>query len=227
LENTLNLAPMPDHGRVGRPEWQALWLQFEAVTTPLRAAGLACDIETCGGQNVIYVNLPDGSHLVIADEHDLPDRLADVTGWRVTRGHHDNPTVEGLAYDSTPEGAHSQYGADTAELLPAIATFVRSLPDVDTQAAGQSLRELLQRTPPQYAVSFVGVGSQHAPAGRIVSGPFDTHLEAVKEYGFQTHQLEQDGWRMVHEQGGTSWPLTVWHSRDVVQVVFVARLPSS
>ena len=221
----MNLAPMPDHGRVSRPEWQALWLQYEAITTPLRAAGLACDIETCGGQTVIYANLPDGSHLVIADDHDLPDRLADVTGWRVTRGHKDNPTVEGLAYDSTTDGEYSKYGADIAGMLAAIAIFMHHLRDVDTQAAARVLGKSLLRT--LYAVNVVRVCSQHASTGQIISDPFDTRQKAVEEYGSQTNQLEQDGWRKVHEQGGSDWPLTVWQRDEVVALVFVIRLATS
>nr|WTB35217.1 hypothetical protein OG781_42310 [Streptomyces sp. NBC_00830] len=218
---------MPDHGRVNRPEWQALWLQYEAVTTPLRAAGLACDIDTCGGQNVMYVDLPDGSHLVIADDHDLPDRLDDVTGWRVTRGHHDNPTVSGLAYDSTAEGEHSKYGADIARMLAAVALFMHQVHDVDTQTAGQVLGESVLRTTQLYAVEFLGVASRHTPAGRILCGPFETHHEAVKEYGWTTHELEKAGWRKVHEQGGTEWPVTAWQRDQAVQLIFVSRVTTS
>ncbi|WP_327349638.1 hypothetical protein OG772_20360 [Streptomyces sp. NBC_01321] len=134
---------MPDHGRVNRPEWQALWLQYEAVTTPLRAAGLVCDIETCGGETVIYVNLPDGTHLVIADDHSLPDRLADVTGWRIVRSHEDNPNFDGLLYDSTAEGEHAQLAAEVRSMLAAIALYLRDLRDADTVAAGQALGESL------------------------------------------------------------------------------------
>lgn len=216
----MNLAPLPDHGRVNRPEWQTLWLQYEAVTTPLRAAGLVCDIDTCGGETVIYVNLPDGTHLVIADDHSLPDRLDDVTGWRIVRSHKDNPNFDGLLYDSTAEGEHGQYAASIKSMLAAIAIYLKDLRNVDTQTAGQVLGESLVNR--SYGVGVLGVSPEHTAHGLIVSGPFDTHLEAVKEYGFHTHQLEQDGWTQVHEQGGTEWPLTVWHRRQVVRTVFVA-----
>ncbi|MGW3657185.1 hypothetical protein ACWD6R_16490 [Streptomyces sp. NPDC005151] len=216
---------MPDHARVNRPEWQALWQQYEAVTTPLRAAGLACDIETSGGETVIYANLPDGTHLVIADDHSLPDRLADVTGWRIVRSHVDNPNHDGLLYDSTAEGEHGQHAADIRTMLAAVAIYLHDLRDPDTKTAGQVLGMSLIETPERFAVSFVGVSTGHTPTGQITSGPFDTHLQAVKEYGWQTHQLEQDGWQMVHEQGGTEWPLTIWHRREeAAQIVFVARV---
>ncbi|MGW1157797.1 hypothetical protein ACWD48_06125 [Streptomyces sp. NPDC002519] len=223
MEIALNLAPLPDHGRVDRPEWQALWMQYEPVTMPLRMAGLVCDVETCGGQTHLTVDLPDGTHLVIADADALPDRLEQVTGWIVTRGHHDNPTYDGLVYDSTEGGEHAKHGADIVTLLAAIALYLKSLPGADTQAAGARLGELLLATAQRFAVSFVGVNSQHVGCGRVITGPFGSQEEAVKEYGWQTHLLEEDGWQMVHEQGGTDWPLTVWQRRGVLQTVFVSR----
>ncbi|MCT9003511.1 hypothetical protein [Streptomyces rhizosphaerihabitans] len=225
MENALNLAPLPDHGRVGRPEWQALWMQYEPVTTPLRAAGLVCDIETCGGQTVIYADLPDGTHLVIADHDALPDRLEQVTGWHVRRSHHDNPTYDGPVFDSTEGGEYEKHGADIVTMHAAIALHLKSLIDADTQSAGAKLGQLLLATVQRFAVSFVGVDSQHASRGRVIAGPFDSHAEAVKEYGWQTHLLEEGGWQMVHEQGDTDWPLAVWRRRDVLQVVFVSRQP--
>lgn len=220
----MTLAPMPDHGRVNRPEWQALWLQYDAVTTPLRAAGLACDIDTAGGQNVIYVNLPDGTHLVIADEHELPTRLDDVIGWRIVRSHEDNPNFDGLIYDSTAEGEHGKYAADIKSMLAAVAIYLHGLGDADTKTAGQVLGESVSDRSQLYGVGVLGVTPEHTAVGRIVSEPFDTHLQAVKEYGFYTHQLEQDGWTQVYEQGGTEWPLTVWHRRQVVRTVFVTPI---
>ena len=215
---------MPDHGRVGRPEWQALWMQYEPVTMPLRAAGLVCDIETCGGQAVIYVNLPDGTHLVIADDDALPERLEQVTGWRIGRGHHDNPNFDALVYDSTEGGEHEKHCADVVSMLAAIALFLKDLRDVDTQAAGIRLGEALLASAQRFAVAVTGVTSQHAAHGRVICGPFDSHRKAVKEYGWQTHLLEEGGWKTVHEQGGSEWPLTVWQRRDVVVLVFVTRL---
>ncbi|WP_217572578.1 hypothetical protein [Streptomyces sp. GbtcB7] len=219
----MNLAPLPDHGRVGRPEWQALWMQYEPVTMPLRAAGLVCDVETCGGQTVIYADLPDGSHLVIADHDALPDRLEQVTGWSIGRAHHDNPNIDVLVFDSTEGGEHEKHGADIVTMLAATALHLKSLTDADTQSAGAMLGDLLLATAQRFAVSFVGVDSQHAGRSRPITGPFDSHAKAVKEYGRQTRLLEEGGWQMVHEQGGTDWPLTVWQRRDVLQVVFVSR----
>ncbi|MEU4095519.1 hypothetical protein [Streptomyces sp. NPDC026673] len=221
----MNLAPPPDHGRTGQREWQALWRQYETVTLPLRASGLPCDIETAGSQYVIYVNLPDGSHLSVSDEHELPTRLADVNGWRIVRGHEDSPNHDGLVYDSTAEGEHSQHGADVVTMLAAIALHLKALPDADTQSAGAALGELLLVNAQRFAVSFVGVNGQHIGSGRVLTGPFDSREQAVKEYGWQTHLLQDDGWQMVHEQGGTEWPLTVWVRRGVLQAVFVSRQP--
>lgn len=219
----MNLAPMPDHRLVDRPEWQSLWLQYEAVTTPLRAAGLPCDIDTCGGQTVITVDLPDGSYLVIASVDALPNRFCDVTGWTLVRSHEDNPTIGGLVYDSTEDGEYAQRGADVAPLHAAIALHLTTLPDADTQTAGEALHAVLEDSRALFSVTTVGVNSQHVATKRLMSGPFDNHVEAVKEYGWQTHLLETDGWSQVHESGGTQWPVTVWQRQDVVQTVFVSR----
>ncbi|WP_324787160.1 hypothetical protein [Streptomyces sp. H51] len=219
------IAPLPDHGRVNRPEWQALWRQYEPVTTPLRMVGLVCDIETCGGETLVLVDLPDGTHLVLADHDSLPDRLEQVTGWCIVRDHHDNPNFRALVFDSTEGGEHARHGADIVSMLAAITLYLKSLPDADTQAAGTRLGEFLLAAAQRFAVSFVGVDSQHAGQAGPLNGPFDNHAEAVKEYGWVTHRLEEAGWKCVHEQGGTDWPLTLWQRRDVVQIVFVSRLP--
>ncbi|MER6923443.1 hypothetical protein [Streptomyces spiralis] len=216
---------MPDHGRANRPEWQALWQQYEPVTTPLRSVGLVCDVDPCGGQTVLFVDLPDGSHLAIHDQEELPNRLEQVTGWIIQRGHRDNPTYDALVYDSTEGGEHAAHGADIVTMLAAIALHLKTLPDADTREAGTKLGELLLATAQRFAVSFLGVNSQHTGHGRIISGPFDSQGEAVKEYGWQTHLLEESGWELVHEQGGTTWPVTAWKRRDVLQIVYVSRQP--
>ncbi|MGW4140008.1 hypothetical protein ACWELV_24875 [Streptomyces mirabilis] len=220
----MNIAPLPDHGRASRPEWQALWMQYEPVTTPLRMVGLVCDIETCGDQTVIYVNLPDGTHLVIADADGLPDRLEQVTGWRIGRSHHDNPNFDALVFDSTEGGEHEGQGADVISMLAAVALHLKTLPDVDTQATGTKLGKVLLASGQRFAVAVTGVNSQHAAYSRMISAPVGSQPEAVKAYSRQTHLLEEDGWKAVHEQGGADWPLTVWQRRDVVVLVFVTRL---
>ncbi|WP_073947588.1 hypothetical protein [Streptomyces kebangsaanensis] len=217
---------MPDHRRVDRPEWQALWRQYEPVTTPLRAAGLVCDVDTCGGQTVIYANLPDGTHLAIGCGNDcLPDRLQDVTGWIITRGHDDNPNYDGLAYNSSEGGEHAQHGADIISMLAATALYLGTLPDPDTRQAGDRLGKALLATAQRFAVSFTGVDAQHATKSGHLCGPFDSQAQTVKEYGWQTHLLQESGWDLVHEQGGDDRPLTVWRRAGAVQVVFVSRLP--
>jgi hypothetical protein len=220
----MNIAPLPDHGRVGRPEWQALWQQYEPVTTPLRVAGLACDVDTCGGQTVILVDLPDGTYLVIASDDALPDRLEQVTGWRVTRSHRDNPNFDALVFDSTDGGEHEGLHADIISLLAAVALYLKSLSDVDTQTVGTKIGEILMASAHRFAVAVTGVNSQHASQSAVFSGPFASHHETVKQYGWQTHLLEEGDWKKVHEQGGTEWPLTVWKRRDAVLLVFVTRL---
>jgi hypothetical protein len=117
-------APMPNHGRTDRPEWRRLWVQYKPVTTPLRACGLPCDVETSGGQTVIYVDLPDGSHLVISDEHELPDQFTDVKAWQVTWEHTDNPTVYAQVYDSTETGDQRMHGAAVEPMLSTVLGWV-------------------------------------------------------------------------------------------------------
>ena len=120
----MQLAPMPDHGRVGRPDWQPLWADYAPVTTPLRALGMPVDIETCGGETHITVDLPDGSFLLIAGTDSLPNRLSTVTGWRVMRGHEDNPTVDLGIYDSTVDGEQNGNGPDLTAMLGAVTAWL-------------------------------------------------------------------------------------------------------
>ncbi|MFE2578842.1 hypothetical protein [Streptomyces sp. NPDC059378] len=217
---------MPDHRNIDRPEWQALWQQYEPVTTPLRAAGLPCDIDTCGGQTVIYVDLPDGTHLVIADEDALPNLLEHVTGWNIQRNHRDNPTFfEPAFFDSMPGGEHEKHGADIVPMLAAVAHHLKSLTDPNTQAAGTKLGEILLANAQRFTVNVLGVTAQHAAHGQVTSGPFSSHEAAVSVHSWQTHLLEESGWQQVHTQGDPDWPLTVWHRHGVLAVVFVGRLP--
>ncbi|MFF3493757.1 hypothetical protein ACFYWS_20660 [Streptomyces sp. NPDC002795] len=219
----MKLAPRPDHGRTSRPEWQSLWAEFESVTTPLRAAGLVCDIETCGGNTVITVDLPDGSHLLLHDEDGLPDRLNDVTGWMASRGHGDNPTFDEAFYDSTESGEQARFGGDVAPLLEAIAAYLTVRPDDGTRDAGRTLSAVLKATERVRRVTSFTVTPQHTPLRRGLGDSIDGHTEAVKEYGWQTYLLGEAGWECVHQQGGDQWPISVWKRREALQVVFLQR----
>ncbi|REE61465.1 hypothetical protein BX257_4044 [Streptomyces sp. 3212.3] len=190
------------------------------MTNPLRMAGLACDIEDGNGR-VIYVNLPDGSHLVIGAADELPATLDEVTGWTVTRGHEDNPNFDALVYDSTPDGEHSHHAADIRALLSALAMYLLGLPDDENRASGRHLGDIVMRTKPALSIVTIGVNGQHTPTRRVLSGPFEGTAEAVKDYGWHTHLLQDDGWELAHEQGGEEWPLTVWHRHQQVLVVFL------
>ncbi|MFC1415411.1 hypothetical protein [Streptacidiphilus cavernicola] len=133
----MQLAPMPDHGRVGRPDWQSIWDDYEPVTTTLRTLGLPVDIETCGGENHITVDLPNGSHLLIVGHYSLPNRIGAVPGWRVMLADDDNPTVDDTVYDSTPDGEHSSNGPLANAMLAAVMGWViENYPETaDTLAA--------------------------------------------------------------------------------------------
>ncbi|WP_328404027.1 hypothetical protein OHS70_34330 [Streptomyces sp. NBC_00390] len=203
------LAPMPDHNRTGDPLWRKLWHTYEPVITPLRRLHLVTDVETGGGGEFgIVVALKDGSHLWISSVGDLPTDPSDLQGFLVARHHEDTPTVDEIVYDSTPDGEQAANGNNIVPLFLAISAFVTA----------RNLR------PPLITLSSVrqfGVGKDHRQHGKVLVGPFDNSHEAVKQYGYETYALMQSGWRCIHEQGGTDWPLTVWEREGAVLTVFL------
>ncbi|GAA3371156.1 hypothetical protein GCM10020367_20680 [Streptomyces sannanensis] len=120
-------APMPDHGRVNDPLWQLLWTRYSRVITPLRRFGLPTDIETCGGEFVIYADLPDGTHLTLASEHSLAMDPDANNGWVLSRDHRDNPTVHEVLYDSSDAGPDHTNGLDRGPLLGAVLELLDRL----------------------------------------------------------------------------------------------------
>ncbi|WP_042366783.1 hypothetical protein [Streptacidiphilus neutrinimicus] len=175
---------MPDHRRVDRPEWQALWHSYEPVTTPLRALGLPVDIETCGGQTIILVDLPDRSQLVISDEDALPNRISEVKGWAVSHGHEDRyggTSYDLPFYDSTSEGAHQAAGPGVGPMLDAVTAWVHreypagsttelSLERTGREAAARSATASPSSTQPAPGTA-ARVGAARAAHPRIVEPP--------------------------------------------------------
>jgi len=171
---------MPDHRRVDRPEWQALWRAYEPVTTPLRAMGLPVDIETCGGQTIILADLPDGSHLLISDADALPNHLSEVEGWAVSHGREDpygGTHYTMPFYDSTPDGAQQTAGPEIGPMLVAVTEWVRGEYPAGTATALKLVstsREAAARSatgPPPAAEPVPRTGTTGPPHLRIVEPP--------------------------------------------------------
>jgi hypothetical protein len=143
----MNPVPFPDHGRVNDPLWQHLWATYSDVITPLRAAGLVTDMETCGGENHIRVELGDGTFLTIAGRDALPvDRYAaetgddaELNGWSVMRLHEENPDYFARIYDSTDDGPAEANGTAVTPMLTAIAQHLAGSKHPNIHAAGQAL----------------------------------------------------------------------------------------
>ncbi|UNO42176.1 hypothetical protein [Streptomyces sp. MST-110588] len=204
------MAPMPVHGNTDDPLWRKLWNAYEPIITALRRIPLVTDVEISGGMVGITAQLTDGSHLWISSVEELPLDLSDVEGFIVRRAHEDNPTIDETVYDSTEDGEHTQHGNDPVSLVQAIGVFV-------TQ------RRLAPRRVDLVSVQMQGVSARHQSLSQLVQGPFDARHAAIKEYGYVTHDLMQRGWRCIHEQGGTAWPLTIWERNGEVVTVYLAH----
>jgi hypothetical protein len=245
-------APFPNHGRTSRPLWQHLWATYSDVINPLRDMGLPTDVETCGGENFIWVELPDGSHLSISATEALPVDRDELTGWHV--GHmlrDDRPGFTGLVYDSTEDGLNAANGADVAPLMAAITAHLDAYstrpaapdevvelistllgitdvsspqppPGLDVVTLVASPESATDPQPdPQLEVVALVTDLRKTTLDQFVSGPYEHSREALKEYGWRTHCLAEEGWQLLFERGGTELPLTVWHRPWQLQVVVV------
>ncbi|MCK7627252.1 hypothetical protein MUU72_29855 [Streptomyces sp. RS10V-4] len=204
-------APFPTHSNINHPLWRKLWQAYEPLITALRRIPLSTDVEISGGMFSITAELTDGSHLWVSSVEGLPFDPTDVQGYQVRRAHQDNPTIDELVYDSTEDGEDSRYGNNVVPLIQAVAAFVAE-------------RGLAVRLIDLLSVQIQGVSAKHRPLSELVQGPFDDRHVAVKEYGYATHDLMQRGWRCIHEQGGTVWPLTVWEREGEIATVFLAHV---
>ncbi|MFD9792076.1 hypothetical protein ACFWXK_14120 [Streptomyces sp. NPDC059070] len=206
-----HLAPMPTHGATGHSLWRSLWNAYEPVITALRRIPLVTDVETMGGMFGITTQLTDGSHLWISSDEELPLDPATLQGFLVKRAHEDNPTIDEIVYNSTPDGADAEYGNDLTPLLQAITEFVTA-------------RRLAPRLLDLLAVHTQGVTPRHRPLAFMQNGPFSNRDEAIKEYSYIVQLLAQRDWLCVHTQGGAEWPLTVWEFNGEIMTVFLGRL---
>ncbi|MFE1923383.1 hypothetical protein ACFW91_12530 [Streptomyces asoensis] len=207
----VQMAPMPVHGNTDDPLWRKLWNAYEPVITALRRIPLVADVEICGGMFGITAQLTDGSHLWISSVEELPFDPTEVEGWHVRRAHEDNPTVDELVYNSTADGEDSQHGNNVVPLIQAITTFVTE-------------RRLAPKLIDVLCVQLDAVTKDHRRVSKLLQGPFDDRDAAVKEYGYATYGLLEDGWRRIHEQGGFDWPLTIWELNGEVVTVYLARV---
>ncbi|KPI32326.1 hypothetical protein OV320_2502 [Actinobacteria bacterium OV320] len=205
------MAPMPVHGNTDDPLWRKLWNAYEPVITALRRIPLVTDVEICGGMFGITAQLTDGSHLWISSVEELPLDPAEVEGWHVRRADEDNPTVDELVYNSTVDGEDSQHGNNVVPLIQAITPFVTE-------------RRLAPQLIDLMSVQLDGVTKDHRRISKHVRGPFDDRHAAVKAYGYATHGLLEDGWRRIHAQGGTDWPLTIWELNGEIVTVYLAHV---
>ncbi|WP_405889455.1 hypothetical protein OG427_02750 [Streptomyces sp. NBC_00133] len=205
------MAPMPVHGNTDDPLWRKLWNAYEPVITALRRIPLVTDVEISNGMFGITADLTDGSRLWIASVTELPLDPSKLEGFLVTRGHDDNPTVDEVVYDSTQDGEQSDRGNNVVPLIQAITAFVTE------RRLAPTFIDLL-------SVQISGVTGKHTTLSKPYAGPFDDRHEAVKQYGYVTYELMETGWRCVHEQGGTEWPLTIWIRTGEVATVYLAHI---
>ncbi|MFE2842586.1 hypothetical protein ACFXKS_03330 [Streptomyces scopuliridis] len=205
------MAPMPVHRNTDDPLWRKLWNAYEPVITALRRIPLVTDVEMCGGMYGITAQLTDGSHLWISTVDELPLDPREVEGWLVIRAHEDNPTVDEMVYNSAEGGEDGQHGNNVVPLVQAIATFVAE------RRLAPVLIDLL-------SVQLDGVTKNHKRISKLVEGPFVDRHEAVKEYNYAIHELTERGWRCIHRQGGTDWPLTVWELNGEIVTVYLAHV---
>lgn len=203
------MAPMPTHNMTGDPLWRKLWNTYEPVITALRRIPLVTNVEISGGMYGITAELTDGSRLWIASVTELPLDPSELEGFLVTRGHDDNPTIDEVVYDSTQDGQQPDHGNNFVPLIQAIAAFVTE------RSLAPTLVDLV-------SVQISRVTGQHTTLSKPFAGPLDDHREAVKQYGYATHELMENGWVCIHEQGGTEWPLTFWVRNGEVATVYLA-----
>ncbi|MFE9553130.1 hypothetical protein ACFYOD_06560 [Streptomyces sp. NPDC006703] len=206
-----DLASAPEHGNTADPLWRKLWEAYEPVITALRRIPLVTDVEISGGMFAITAELTDGSHLWIASTDVLPLEPSEAEGFHVRRAHADNPTIDELVYDSTPDGAQAEHANNIVPVIQAITAFVAE------RHLSKQLIELL-------SVRIVLVTNKHQSKSHHLSGPFSERAEAVKEFGRITHHvMHEDGWRLVHAQGGADWPVTVWESQGEMAIIYLAH----
>lgn len=203
-------APPPTHSNLGNPLWQRLWNAYEPVISGLRRIPLPTDVEINGGEFGITAELADGSHLWIASAGPLPLDPSEAEGFHVRRAHSDNPTVDELVYDSTPDGAQAERGNNVVPLLTAITAFLTE-------------RRLAPLVMDLFSIRAVGVNAKHRPLTRQGRELFSSREEAVKEYGYTVHRIEQRGMRLIYQSGEGTWPVTVWDADGEVFTLFLAH----
>ncbi len=205
LENTMPLAPMPNHRHTDDPDWLRLFTAYNHIIEPLRQRGFVTDFETCGGAYYIHAELPDGSHLQIATDDALPTNPHDVKGWQVCRQHDDNPTVRDLVYDSTFTGADLLNRQLRSPLFAAI----------DAYLVTRGLTEPWRRTSQPAVLRFQHINAEGTPRTPQLT-PFVDRDSAVGEYPKHHQGLYESGWHRIYAHPSNTWPQSVWMRGDAL-----------
>ncbi|MER5642032.1 hypothetical protein ABT095_34485 [Kitasatospora sp. NPDC002227] len=199
----MSLAPMPDHRRVDDPDWLRLFNAYGHIIRPLRERGLVTDFEVCGGNNLIEVALPDGSHLVIASDEDLPSDPSQVKGWHVRRHHDDNPTISDVIYDSTLTGSDCLNRQLRSPLFAAIDGYL------GVRGLTESWRSTIQPAVVKRQ-HITDDGTPRTPSLR----PYVGREYATHAYTVEHESAYKEGWHRIWAHPSRDWPRSMWRRGD-------------
>ncbi|WP_425834229.1 hypothetical protein [Streptomyces fractus] len=171
----MSIAALPDHNRLDDPLWRQLFHAYRHLITPLRYNGWTTDVETGGGEFFIRADLADGTELVIASTHSLPNDPAKVTGWNALRRHTDDPARHTVLYDSTHNGPQRHHGNS---LIPLFAR----IDQLDAAKSGRRLIVSTTHTAPFGASRAQAAG--HEPAATAIARYFEVMHQHTTDHGY-------------------------------------------
>ncbi|MFE2346147.1 hypothetical protein [Kitasatospora cineracea] len=207
----MRLAPLPQHGRVNDPAWQAMYATYEPLITPLRRRQLTVDIDFCGPAAVLYAELPDGTFLRIGTntpDGGLPSHIDNVASWLVVREDADNPTVRHAVYDSTPDD-RNVYGTAGGLIAPLLNT-IDALLRVRRMPGGPSDHR---------AVITLTTIHETGPASFATTLPFANATIAADRHTELLDALTDQGLTIAHQTGFGPWRKHVLAAGDRIQVL--------
>lgn len=203
---TAILAALPDHNRVTDPLWQRLFHGYSHIITPLRYAGWVTDIETGGGAEFhVRADLRDGTELIIASEHSLPDYPDEVNGWSAILRDTQNTSRHTVLYDSTPNGPQRHHGNS---LMPLMAR----IDSLDLPSRAPRLIVSATHTAP-YGASHNSTAGIEAPATAITR--FSEWSRRLTD-----HEGYRHVWRRPEHDG---YPLALFESAGHIATIRVTR----
>ncbi|MEU4028106.1 hypothetical protein [Streptomyces anulatus] len=205
---TTTIAALPDHNRLNDPLWQRLFHGYTHVISPLRYAGWVTDLETCGGEFNVRADLRDGTELIIASEHSLPDDPAEVNGWTALRQNAENPSKHTVLYDSTPNGPQRHHGTS---LIPLMAR----IDGLDVPGRAPRLIVSATHTAP-YGANHNSTAGIESPATAIARFfEWSWRLTGHEGYRRVWERPERDGYPLaLFESGGHITTVRVTRSDD-------------